>query len=79
MKAQFRITKDNELIVVYVNSNREKKWYECYNVYDDTFFETTKEYLLECKPAKNNEYVELTSILKRKLDITEIMNRMPKL
>jgi len=80
MKAQFRITKDGELILVYVNSNKNgKKWYECYLIYDNTYFETNKGYLLECKPVKSSEYSELISILKRKLDITEIINRLPKL
>ena len=82
MKAQFRMTKGNELILVYVNSNKNgKKWYECYDVYDGTFFEASKEYLLECRPVKSSEYPELITVLKRKylLDISEIINRLPKL
>ena len=80
MKAQYRRTKDGELILVYVNSNADgKKWYECLNIYDATTFETTREYLLECKPQNCGNYVELSHILSCRMSNLEIINRLPKL
>ena len=80
MKAQYRKTKDDELILVYVNYNKiGVKRYECYLIYDDAHFEADKEYLLTCKPQKRGDYVSLTSILARVYDNLEIINRLPKL
>ena len=80
MKAQYRKTKDDELILVYVISNKiGVKRYECYLICDDAHFEADKEYLLTCKPQKRGDYVSLTSILARVYDNLEIINRLPKL
>ena len=80
MKAQYRETKEGELILVYVISNKiGVKRYECYLIYDDAHFEAGKEYLLTCKPQKPSDYVSLSSILARVYDNLEIINRLPKL
>ena len=80
MKAQYRSTKEGELILVYVISNKiGVKRYECYHIYDDAHFEADKEYLLTCKPQKRGDYVSLTNILARVYDNLEIINRLPKL
>ena len=80
MKAQYRKTKDGELILVYVNSNTDgKKWYECLNIYDAATFESTREYLMECKPQNRGNYLEITHMLSYKMPNLEIINKLPRL
>ena len=72
------MTKEGELILVYVNSNKNgKKWYECYLIYDHTYFEAEKKYLLSCKSVKSDEYTCLTNLLSKKFDNLRIINRLP--
>ena len=84
VKYQYRVIKETgELILVYVNFNSFKKWYEAYDIYGDNHFEPTKEYLLtKTIPQSNSDYVELTGILKRQKSLeseAEIINRLPYL
>lgn len=80
MKAQYRTTEDGQLILVYVNSNKDgKKWYECYSIYDKNHFEAEKDYILKCKPQDRSNYVELSHSLGRYFEDLEIINRLPKL
>ena len=84
---QYRVVvKTGELILVYVNyniSDYAKRWYECYNVNDNTYFETNKEYLLTNTIRMNpSSYIELTDALKKQGVIeknVEIVNRLPSL
>ena len=80
MKAQFRIEKETgSLLLVYINSNNRKKWFQCYDIYNKEHFESEKEYLLKStKPAKSGNYTDLISLLKRDYNNNlEIVNKLP--
>ena len=80
MKAQFRIEKKTGcLLLVYINNNVRKKWYQCYDIYNKEHFDSEKEYILKStKPAKSVNYTELISIFKRDYDNDlEIVNKLP--
>lgn len=81
MKAQIRRTKEGELLLVYINSNDRKKWYECYNIYTCDHLEANKDFLLsQTKAEKSSKYIELIHSLKSNYfaDL-EITSRLPKL
>ena len=82
VKCQYRTTKWNkEPILVYVNHNSTKKWYEAYDLLNDTHFEPTKEYLLtKTTPRKGDDFTGLTRTLKNLGKIENgaiIVDRLP--
>ena len=83
ISAQYRIDEIGQLILVYVNSNTRKSWYEIYDIYENIFSEVGKDYLLaKTKKANSSNYVSLTRELlegKFKGDNIKIINRLPKL
>lgn len=84
VKCQYRLAKETkELIIVYVNYTKSKRWYEAYSLYDCMHFDADKEWLLEkTVPANPSEYVELTRILVQNGSIepnSVIVNRLPSL
>jgi hypothetical protein len=84
VKCQYRRVKETkELIIVYVNYTKFKRWYEGFSLYDYMYFDTDKNWLLEkTVPANPSEYVELTRILIQNDRIepnSVIVNRLPSL
>ena len=80
MKAQFRIEKETgSLLLVYINSNNTKKWFQCYDIYNKEHFDSEKEYILKStKPAKSGNHTDLISLLKRDYNNNlEIVNKLP--
>ena len=80
--AQYRIDEEGKLILVYVNHNDRKKWYEIYDVYTGCFYEVGKVYLLNKTKRAPYDYISLTksvlsSVLKN--DNIKIINRLPRL
>ena len=48
VKSQYRLVKETkELIIVYVNYTKFKRWYEAYSLYDYMHFDADKDWLLE--------------------------------
>ena len=81
---QYRYAKKtHELIIVYVNWNNSKSWYEAYSNADCMHFDADKEYLLnETIPLDANNFSDLTkSLLKQGIisESYELVNRLPKL
>ena len=84
VKCQYRLVKETkELVIVYVNYTKFKRWYEAYSLYDCMHFDVDKEWLLgKTVPVNPSEYVELTRILIQNGRIepnSEIVNRLPSL
>ena len=76
VKVNFRITKDNEIIAVFMGKQRNNT-YLCYSIYDDMHFDSDKTYLKECKPARNYNIDELCNYLKnRGYSKIKVLNRI---
>ena len=84
IKYQYRYAKKtDDLIIVHVNWNNRKSWYEAYSNLDCMHFDTDKEYLLnETIPLDANNFSDITkSLLKQGIisESYELVNRLPKL
>ena len=80
--AQYRIDEDGNLVLVYVNHNDRKKWYEIYNVSTNCFYEVGKVYILDKTKKASYDYISLTKGLLSdvfKNDNIKIIKRLPRL
>lgn len=75
-KVNFRITKDGEIIAVFIEKLMNGKFL-VYSLYDNMHFEADSTYIRECKPAKGYNTSELLDYLKnRGYKNIEILSRM---
>ena len=62
MKVNFRVTKQGEVIAVFLGKQRNDT-YLCYSLYDGNHFDSDFSFISECKPAKGYNVNELCSYL----------------
>lgn len=75
-KVNFRITKDGEIIAVFIKKLMNGKFL-AYSLYDNMHFEAYGDFIRECKPAKGYNTSELLAYLKnRGYENIEILSRM---
>lgn len=61
-KVNFRVTKQGEVIAVFLGKQINNK-YLCYSLYDGSHFDSDASFLKECKPAKGYNANELCAYL----------------
>lgn len=83
VKCQYRLSKDGELILVYINNRGTKRFYEIYSIIDCCHCEIEKETIVNAyKPQNSEKYKSVTKILRNNNIIDSnwvIVDRLPRL
>lgn len=75
-KVNFRITKDGEIIAVFIEKLMNGKFL-VYSLYDNMYFDASGDFIRECKPAKGYNTSDLLAYLKnRGYENIKILSRM---